>query len=41
MIQRQGGFISNGNEEDRAMVPLPEEDGGPKKISRFKAARLK
>lgn len=41
MIQRQGGFMSNSNEEDRAIVPLPEEDGGPKKMSRFKAARLK
>jgi unconventional prefoldin RPB5 interactor 1 len=37
MIQRQGGFLK---EEESEVVPLTEEEGGPKKISRFKAARL-
>lgn len=37
MIQRQGGFTDPG---DRAEVPLSEAEGGPKKMSRFKAARL-
>ena len=37
MIQRQGGFTGP---EDGAEVPLTEEEGGPKKMSRFKAARL-
>ena len=37
MIQRQGGFT---NQEDGAEVPLTEAEGGPKKMSRFKAARL-
>lgn len=37
MIQRQGGFTAP---EDRAEVPLTEAEGGPKKMSRFKAARL-
>jgi unconventional prefoldin RPB5 interactor 1 len=37
MIQREGGF---NKEDDRVMVPLEEEEGGPKKMSRFKAARL-
>lgn len=38
MIQRQGGFTSRNDE--RAEVPLSEAEGGPKKVSRFKAARL-
>lgn len=37
MIQRQGGFTQ---EEESEIVPLAEEEGGPKKMSRFKAARL-
>lgn len=37
MIQRQGGFTQ---EEESEIVPLTEEEGGPKKMSRFKAARL-
>lgn len=38
MIQRQGGFTAP--EDDGAEVPLTEAEGGPKKMSRFKAARL-
>lgn len=37
-IQREGGFVRNS--EDQAEVQLAEEEGGPKKMSRFKAARL-
>ena len=37
MIQRQGGF-ARGDESE--IVPFTEEEGGPKKMSRFKAARL-
>ncbi|KAG9234914.1 hypothetical protein BJ875DRAFT_288746 [Amylocarpus encephaloides] len=37
MIQRQGGFAK---EEESEIVPFTEEEGGPKKMSRFKAARL-
>lgn len=37
MIQRQGGFTAP---EDSPEVPLSEAEGGPKKMSRFKAARL-
>ena len=37
MIQRQGGFLK---EEEGEIVPFTEEEGGPKKMSRFKAARL-
>ncbi|OIW24013.1 hypothetical protein CONLIGDRAFT_584957 [Coniochaeta ligniaria NRRL 30616] len=37
MIQREGGF---NKEDERAVVPLDEEEGGPKRMSRFKAARL-
>ena len=37
-IQREGGFTDDPN--DRAEVPLTEAEGGPKKMSRFKAARL-
>ena len=38
MIQRQGGFMAQ--DAEKAEVPLTEEEGGPKKMSRFKAARL-
>jgi unconventional prefoldin RPB5 interactor 1 len=45
MIQRQGGFVSEGQADNygEEMTPLPmiDEDGKEKKISRFKAARLK
>jgi len=37
MIQKQGGFM---REEESEIVPFTEEEGGPKKVSRFKAARL-
>lgn len=37
MIQRQGGFMQ---EEESEIVPFTEEEGGPRKVSRFKAARL-
>jgi unconventional prefoldin RPB5 interactor 1 len=37
MIQKQGGFM---REEESEIVPFTEEEGGPKKMSRFKAARL-
>lgn len=37
MIQRQGGFMK---EEENEIVQFTEEEGGPKKMSRFKAARL-
>jgi unconventional prefoldin RPB5 interactor 1 len=37
MIQRQGGFMQ---EEESEIVPFTEQEGGPKKMSRFKAARL-
>ncbi|KAK6581101.1 hypothetical protein PZA11_006589 [Diplocarpon coronariae] len=37
MIQKQGGFLQ---EEESEIVPFSEEEGGPKKVSRFKAARL-
>ena len=41
MIQRQGGFLPRDN-EDEERVPLTEEEGGTgKKMSRFKAARLR
>ena len=38
MIQREGGFTDP--DEESAEVPLTEAEGGPKKMSRFKAARL-
>lgn len=38
MIQQQGGFVES--EEEGATVPL-NEDGEKRKVSRFKAARLK
>ncbi|KAH9431798.1 hypothetical protein MCOR27_009921 [Pyricularia oryzae] len=37
MIQREGGFAK---EKESAIEPLDESEGGPKKMSRFKAARL-
>jgi len=37
MIQREGGFLK---EEENEIVPRTEEEGGPKKMSKFKAARL-
>jgi unconventional prefoldin RPB5 interactor 1 len=37
MIYRQGGFLQ---EEESEIVAFSEEEGGPKKVSRFKAARL-
>jgi unconventional prefoldin RPB5 interactor 1 len=37
MIHRQGGFMK---EEESEIVPFTEEEGGPKRMSRFKAARL-
>ena len=36
-IQRQGGFLK---EDESPIKPLDEEDGGPARQSRFKAARL-
>ena len=46
MIQRQGGFVRDGEDENygESSVPLPVVDEGTgkvKKISRFKAARLR
>ncbi|KAH8153616.1 uncharacterized protein LAJ45_02429 [Morchella importuna] len=38
MIQQQGGFVET--EEEGALVPL-NEDGEKRKVSRFKAARMK
>ncbi len=40
MIQRQGGFTNGDDEDEKGEVPLTEAEGGPKKVSRFKAARL-
>lgn len=37
MIQRQGGFMK---EDESPIQPLDEEEGGPKRLSRFRAARL-
>ena len=37
LIHRQGGFL---REDERPVRPLEEEEGGPKRVSRFKAARL-
>ena len=37
-IQREGGFLTR--EEEKVEVVLTEAEGGPKKVSRFKAARL-
>ncbi len=45
MIQRQGGFVGGGEAENygEEFTPLPmvDENGKEKKVSRFKAARLK
>ncbi|KAI9743621.1 MAG: hypothetical protein M1818_002937 [Claussenomyces sp. TS43310] len=41
LIQRQGGFRGSEAEEERTgRVQLTEEEGGPKRVSRFMAARL-
>ena len=40
MIQRQGGFMAPEDYDPGPEVPLTEAEGGPKKMSRFKAARL-
>ncbi|KAI1259902.1 hypothetical protein F5Y18DRAFT_281527 [Xylariaceae sp. FL1019] len=37
MINRQGGFLK---EDESPIQPLEEDEGGPKRVSRFKAARL-
>ncbi|KAK5663756.1 hypothetical protein OQA88_4187 [Cercophora sp. LCS_1] len=37
MIQQQGGFLK---ENESPTIPLEEEEGGPPRVSRFKAARL-
>ena len=39
MIQKHGGFLKDPDEENR-IIPHTEEDGGPKRMSRFKAARI-
>jgi unconventional prefoldin RPB5 interactor 1 len=39
MIQQQGGFAKQ-EEAASATLPLDEEEGGPPRVSRFKAARL-
>ena len=39
MIQQQGGFVHK--DEELGQIPFSEEEGGPKKVSLFKAARLK
>lgn len=40
MIQRQGGFMNIDDEDEKGEVPLIEAQGGQKRVSRFKAARL-
>ena len=37
MIQKEGGF---GKPAEQEIIPLDEEEGGPPRMSRFKAARL-
>ncbi|KAK0633051.1 Prefoldin subunit-domain-containing protein [Immersiella caudata] len=37
MIQQQGGFTK---QEELPILPVDEEEGGPPRVSRFKAARL-
>lgn len=37
MIQQQGGFLK---ENESPIIPPSEEEGGPPRVSRFKAARL-
>ena len=39
MIQKQGGFLKDTDEEN-GIIPHTEEEGGPRRMSRFKAARL-
>ena len=47
MIHRQGGFLRDDGDDDGTdegkmrVVPLSREEGGPKRVSRFKAARLR
>lgn len=36
-VYRQGGFLK---EDERPVRPLDEEEGGPRRVSRFRAARL-
>ncbi|KAL2130269.1 hypothetical protein VTI74DRAFT_6686 [Chaetomium olivicolor] len=42
LIQKQGGFVQQDGalDSETGLVPLDEELGGPKKMSKFKAARL-
>ena len=40
IAQRQGGFSAREEDDETGEVPLTEAEGGPKKMSRFKAARL-
>ena len=40
IIQQQGGFATRDDMNENGEVPLTEAEGGPKKMSRFKAARL-
>ncbi|KAK4166689.1 Prefoldin subunit-domain-containing protein [Cladorrhinum sp. PSN259] len=40
LIQQQGGFVEREFGDEDGRVPLDEELGGPKKMSKFKAARL-
>ncbi|KAK3986906.1 Prefoldin subunit-domain-containing protein [Cladorrhinum sp. PSN332] len=40
LIQQQGGFVGREFADPDGRVPLDEELGGPKKMSKFKAARL-
>ncbi|KAI1103660.1 Prefoldin subunit-domain-containing protein [Jackrogersella minutella] len=37
MVHREGGFMK---EDENPIQPLDEEEGGPKRVSRFKAAKL-
>ncbi|KAI1496363.1 Prefoldin subunit-domain-containing protein [Biscogniauxia marginata] len=37
LVHRQGGFMK---EDENPIQPLDEEEGGPRRVSRFKAARL-
>ena len=41
IIQKQGGFMKKSEEDKEGKIPLTEAEGGPKKMSRFKAARLR
>ncbi|KAL1845255.1 hypothetical protein VTK73DRAFT_789 [Phialemonium thermophilum] len=38
LIQKQGGFLREESEE--AVAPLDDDEGGPRRMSKFKAARL-